>query len=225
MTDVSRASFLWKAPKVFYGLHRKGSSKHWSAVILAGLQQVFERTWKFDYLEEGRQAGGYDATKGKSLDESLCDGVGLIWNTSVAERPHSCNSERISLHPSVIQVLRALFLISALGRHLQHSLLQRWDQALPHLPSHCCCCLTCPRSTHGTSPDTMSLSSDAAASWELDQASVIIYGVSACLVCSLMTEDGGSSWWEGRKKTPENVIYGETGRAGSLLWFCEESLL
>jgi len=45
---------------------------------LAGLQQVFERTWKFDYLEEGRQAGGYDATKGKSLDESLCDGVGLI---------------------------------------------------------------------------------------------------------------------------------------------------
>lgn len=42
------------------------------------LQQVFERTWKFSLLGEGRQAGGSDTTKGQSLDVKLCNGVELI---------------------------------------------------------------------------------------------------------------------------------------------------
>lgn len=47
-----------------------------------------------DWLGEGRQAGGYDTTKGKFLDES--------WHDGVAEKSHSCNWEWISLHPSMM---------------------------------------------------------------------------------------------------------------------------
>lgn len=60
--------------------------------------------------------------------------------------------------------LRAPFLGSAQGWYHQQSLLQLWDPALLHLPSRSGYRLTCPRSTHATSPDVTSLGSDVTAS-------------------------------------------------------------
>lgn len=92
MTDVSWASFLWKASKVFYRLHHKGSRQHWNAVILARLQQL--KGCGTRLVRRGQAGRRLWYTKGKFLDESQHDGV--------AEKSHSCNWEWISLHPSMM---------------------------------------------------------------------------------------------------------------------------
>lgn len=163
MSDVSRASFLWKAPKVFYRLHRKGSSQQWNAVILAGLQQVFERTWKFSCLGEGRQ----EAVIPPKGNHETWNCV-MVWNLSKTHLwlkglTPAMKNELVFILQSY-GAPRAPFLGSGLVPPAQP--LTVLCMVLTHLPGHYCCHPTCLMSTCGTSPGMMSLSSGITASWE-----------------------------------------------------------